>query len=259
MDIASLGGFFLAIAIVGWLAISGGDPRVLMDTHAAVVVFGGAIAATMIRFPLHSTLYGFPIGLKYTFSMRKVSTRALIDEIGQLADLVRKKGPLALENTPVSDQFLAKGVRYIADGYDAEFIRDSLERERDLLLMRLSEGEKIFRSIGDCAPAFGMVGTLIGMVQMFANMADPSTLGPYMAIALCATLYGAIVQNFIGLPIADKLHLKFAEEDLNQTLIIDGILQIRDAKSPALVREMLQAYLPEKHRDREDADLDEAA
>lgn len=258
MDISSIIGFGLAAAVVGWLAVSGGDASVLVDMHAAVCVFGGAIAATMVRFPLHATLHGFPVGLKYTFTMRKVSTRALIDEIGALADIVRKKGPLALENAAVSDPFLAKGVRYIADGYDADFIRDSLERERDLLLVRLSEGEKIFRSIADCAPAFGMVGTLIGMVQMFANMADPSTLGPYMAIALCATLYGAVVQNFIGMPIADKLHLKFAEEDLNQTLIIDGILQIRDAKSPALVREMLQAYLPEKHRDRED-ELDEAA
>ena len=259
MDISSIVGFAVAIGVIMLLAITGGDPRVLLDSHAAIVVFGGAIAATMIRFPLAATLHGFPVGLKYTFSMRKVSTRALIDEIGQLAEIVRKKGPLALENTPVSDPFLAKGVRYIADGYDSEFIRDSLERERDLLLVRLSEGEKIFRSIGDCAPAFGMVGTLIGMVQMFANMSDPSTLGPYMAIALCATLYGAVVQNFIGLPIADKLHLKFAEEDLNQTLIIDGILQIREAKSPALVREMLQAYLPEKHRDRDDAELEEAA
>ncbi len=258
MDFASIFGFLLAAGIVGWLATSGGDASVLLDFHAAVCVFGGALAATMIRFPLHAVLHGFPVGIKYTFSMRKVSTRQLIDEIGGLAELVRKSGPLSLENAKVSDGFLAKGVRYVADGYDAEFIRDSLERERDLLLMRLSEGEKIFRSIADCAPAFGMVGTLIGMVQMFANMADPSTLGPYMAIALCATLYGAIVQNFIGMPIADKLHLKFAEEDLNQTLIIDGILQIRDAKSPALVREMLQAYLPEKHRDRE-GDLAEAA
>jgi chemotaxis protein MotA len=258
MDISSIFGFVLATAIVLWLAMSGGDAGVLIDYHAAVVVFGGAMAATMIRFPMAATLHGLPVGLKYTFTMRKVSTRALIDEIGNLAEIVRKQGPLALENAKTSDPFLARGVRYIADGYDAEFIRDSLERERDLLLARLSEGEKIFRSIGDCAPAFGMVGTLIGMVQMFANMSDPSTLGPYMAIALLATLYGAIVQNFIGLPIADKLHLKFAEEDLNQTLIIDGILQIRDAKSPALVREMLQAYLPEKHRDRED-DLEEAA
>jgi chemotaxis protein MotA len=257
MDFATLIGFVLAIVVVGGIMLLGGDVSVFLDSHSAIIVFGGALAATMIRFPLHATLHGFPVGLKYTFTMRKISTRGLIDEIGTLAELVRKQGPLALENAKTSDPFLAKGVRYIADGYDAEFIRDSLERERDLLLGRLSHGEKIFRSVGDCAPAFGMVGTLIGMVQMFANMSDPSTLGPYMAIALTATLYGALMQNFVGIPIADKLHLKFAEEDLNQTLIIDGILQIRDAKSPALVREMLQAYLPEKHRDREE--LDEAA
>ncbi len=255
MDFATLIGFGLAVAVVGGLMVLGGDPAVFLDSHSVVIVFGGAIAATMIRFPLHATLHGVPVGLKYAFTMRKISPRDLITEIGQLAETVRKSGPLALENVQVSDPFLAKGVRFIADGYDGDFIREGLELERDLLLGRLSEGEKIFRSVGDCAPAFGMVGTLIGMVQMFANMSDPSTLGPYMAIALTATLYGALMQNFVGIPIADKLHLKFAEEDLNLTLIIDGILQIRDAKSPALVREMLQAYLPEKHR----VLLDEAA
>jgi len=255
MDFATLIGFGLATAVVGGLMVLGGDPGVFLDTHSVVIVFGGAIAATMIRFPLHATLHGVPVGLKYAFTMRKISPRDLITEIGQLAETVRKSGPLALENVQVSDPFLAKGVRFIADGYDGDFIREGLELERDLRPGRLSEGEKIFRSVGDCAPAFGMVGTLIGMIQMFANMSDPSTLGPYMAIALTATLYGALMQNFVGIPIADKLHLKFAEEDLNLTLIIDGILQIRDAKSPALVREMLQAYLPEKHR----VLLDEAA
>lgn len=248
MDIATIAGFVAAMVIVGALMVMGGDPTIFLDSHSSIIVFGGAMAATMIRFPLNAILEGFPVGLRYLFSMRKVSARALIEEIGQLADLVRKQGPLALENASASDTFLAKGIRYIADGYDADFIRESLELDRDLLLMRLSEGEKIFRSIGDCAPAFGMVGTLIGMIQMFANMQDPSTLGPYMAIALTATLYGALMQNFIGIPIADKLHLKFAEEDLNLTLIIDGIMQIREQKSPSLVREMLLAYLPEKHR-----------
>jgi chemotaxis protein MotA len=256
MDLASLIGLVTAVVVVGGIMVMGGDVSIFLDYHAAIIVFGGALAATMIRFPLNTILAGGPVGLKYAFTMRKVTPRDLIAEISQLADLVRKNGPLALENAKTSDPFLSKGVRYIADGYDSEFIKSTLELERDLLLMRLGAGEKIFRSIGDCAPAFGMVGTLVGMVQMFANMDDPSTLGPYMAIALTATLYGALVQNFLGLPIADKLHLKFAEEELNQTLILDGVLQIRDAKSPALVREMLQAYLPEKHRD---VLLDEAA
>ena len=103
-----------------------------------------------------------------------------------------------------------------------------------------------------------MIGTLIGMVQMFANMTDPSKLGPFMAVALLATFYGALVANLFCLPIADKLHLKLIDEEINRTLIIDGILMIRDSKSPTLVREMLLAYLPEKHR-HADAEEDEAA
>jgi chemotaxis protein MotA len=97
-----------------------------------------------------------------------------------------------------------------------------------------------------------MIGTLIGMVQMFANMTDPSKLGPFMAVALLATFYGAAVANLLCLPIADKLHLKLVDEEINRTLIIDGILMIREAKSPTLVREMLLAYLPEKHRHSEE-------
>ena len=149
-------------------------------------------------------------------------------------------------------------MRFVADGYDATFIRDNLERDRDNFLTHLDEGQKIYRAIGDCAPAFGMIGTLIGMVQMFANMTDPSKLGPYMAVALLATFYGAAVANLFCLPIADKLQLKLHDEETNRSLIIDGVLMIRDAKSPTLVREMLLAYLPEKHRHAEEDDDDVA-
>jgi chemotaxis protein MotA len=148
----------------------------------------------------------------------------------------------------VSDPFLAQGLRYIADGYDKDFIRDTMERDRDNFLQRLDEGSKVYRAIGDCAPAWGMIGTILGMVTMFANMSDPSKLGPAMATALLATLYGAVIANMIAMPIADKLHIKLEEEEIARTLIIDGVLQMRDAKSPTLVREMLLAYLPQHHR-----------
>ena len=137
---------------------------------------------------------------------------------------------------------------------DQRSVQRREERDRDNFLTHLDEGQKIYRAVGDCAPAFGMIGTLIGMVQMFANMTDPSKLGPFMAVALLATLYGALVANLFCLPIADKLHVKLVEEEINRTLIIDGILMIREAKSPTLVREMLLAYLPEKHREH-DAEL----
>jgi len=248
MDIATGLGLIAGAVVVVSLILMGGDLRMFADSHAFIVIFGGSFAATLIRFPLSSIFHGVPLGLRYVFTMRRVSQRELVDQIAGLAEIVRKQGPIALERVEIEDPFLAKGVRFVADGYDASFIRDNLERERDNFLTHLDEGQKIYRAIGDCAPAFGMVGTLIGMVQMFANMTDPSKLGPYMAVALLATFYGAAVANLLCLPIADKLHLKLHDEEINRTLIIDGVLMLREAKSPTLVREMLLAYLPERHR-----------
>lgn len=253
MDLATIVGFVAGIVVVAALILMGGSLSLFYDIHAVIVIFGGCTAATLIRFPFSALLHGFPMGVRFSFTMRSVHPRELIDEITRLAELTRKSGPVALESANPSDPFLAQAVRYISDGYDREFIRDTLERDRDNFLQRLDEGQKIYRAIGDAAPAWGMVGTLIGMVQMFANMSDASKLGPFMAISLLATLYGALVGNLICLPIADKLHLKLEEEDISRTLIIDGVLQIRDAKSPTVVREMLLAYLPHHNRDLEEA------
>jgi chemotaxis protein MotA len=251
MDIATSLGLLAGLIVVSALILMGGDFRMFYDVHAVIVIFGGSLAATLIRFPLSAILHGVPLGAKFAFTLRRTTARDLVDELASLAEISRKQGPVGLEKVETDDPFLAKGIRYVADGYDATFIRDNLERDRDNFLMHLDEGSKIYRAVGDCAPAFGMVGTLIGMVQMFSNMSDPSKLGPFMAVALLATLYGALVANLVCLPLADKLHVKLIDEETNRTLIIDGILMIRDSKSPALVREMLLAYLPEKHRETE--------
>lgn len=248
MDLATSGGLVVGVIVVLALILMGGDLKTFYDIHAIIVIFGGAFAATLVRFPLHTIMEALPFGMKHSFTLRQVKPRELVDEIAKLADLARRNGPIALESVEVSDPFLAKGIRYVADGYDADFIRDTMERDRDNFLGQLHEGDRVYRAIGDCAPAFGMIGTLIGMVQMFSNMSDPSTLGPFMAIALLATLYGAALANMFCLPIADKLAGKLAEEEVNQSLIIDGVLQIRESKNPALIREMLLAYLPEHHR-----------
>jgi len=252
MDIATGLGLLAGVGVTCLVILMGGDLHMFVSEHAAIVIFGGSFAATLIRFPLSSIMHGLPLGAKFAFSMRRMTQRELVDELAGLAEIARKQGPVGLEKVEIEDPFLAKGIRFVADGYDTTFIRDNLERDRDNFLTHLDEGQKIYRAIGDCAPAFGMIGTLIGMVQMFANMTDPSKLGPFMATALLATLYGALVANLFCLPIADKLHIKLEEEEISRTLIIDGVLQMRDAKSPALVREMLLAYLPEKHRHSEE-------
>ena len=249
MDIATALGFVLGIGVVLLLVLLGGDLGMFVDSHAAIVIFGGSSAATLIRFPLSTIIHGIPMGMKFAFNLRRITAHDLVEQISHLADVARKQGPIGLEKEVIEDTFLAKGIRYVADGYDSDFIRDNLERDRDNFLTHLEEGSKVYRAIGDCAPAFGMVGTLIGMVQMFANMSDASKLGPFMAVALLATLYGALVSNILCLPIADKLHGRLIDEEINRSLIIDGVLMIRDSKSPGVVREMLLAYLPEHKRD----------
>jgi chemotaxis protein MotA len=251
MDITTGLGLLAGTIVIAVMMLLGGDLHTFVSEHAIIIIFGGSFAATLIRFPLSAILHGLPLGAKFAFTMSRLSARDLVDELARIAEIARKQGPVGLEKVETNEPFLAKGIRFVADGYDLEFIRDNLERDRDNFLMHLDEGGKIYRAIGDCAPAFGMIGTLIGMVQMFANMTDPSKLGPFMATALLATLYGALVANLICLPIADKLHGKLLDEETNRTLIIDGILMIRDSKSPTLVREMLLAYLPEKHRHEE--------
>src|SRR3984957_13694376 len=251
MDIMTGAGLAAGTIVIATMMLLGGDIHMFISEHAIIIIFGGSIAATMIRFPLGVMLHGLPLGAKFAFTMSRLSGRGLVDELPRIAEIARKQGPVGLKRVETDEPFLAKGIRYIADGYDMEFIRDNLERDRDNFLMHLDEGSKIYRAIGDCAPAFGMIGTLIGMVQMFANMTDPSKLGPVMATALLATLYGALVANLICLPIADKLHGKLVDEEINRTLIIDGVLMIRESKSPTLVRELLVAYLPEKHRSQE--------
>lgn len=248
MDLATIVGTAMGVGVVILLMLMDGNVSIYISEHAFIVIFGGATASTIIRYPFSAMLHGLPMGMKFALQMRALDPRALIEEITKIAEIMRKSGPMALENHKVDDPFLAQGIRYVVDGYDAEFIQKTMEMDRDTFLAHLNEGQKIYRAIGDCAPAWGMIGTLLGMVGMFANMSDPSTLGPFMATALLATLYGALVANLFCLPIADKLHVKQEEEDVSRSLIIDGVLQIRAAKSPGIIREMLVSYLPDHHK-----------
>lgn len=249
MDLATIIGMLAGTGLIVGAIMAGGTLSQFVDAPSFLIVVGGGIAATLIRFPLASIGKAAATGAKNSFTHKKTEPRAMIEKLTELADIVRKSGPLGLENVEVEDKTLAKGVQYIADGYELDFIRSSLERERDLTLERLDEGQKVFKALGDAAPAFGMIGTLVGLVQMLAAMDDPAAIGPAMAIALLTTLYGAVVSNLICLPMADKLTMKIESEDLNQTLIIDGVVSIREGKSPNLVKEMLLAYLPEKMRE----------
>ena len=234
--------------VVAVAILIGGDVGTFVNVPSLLIVVGGGFAATVIRFPLANVFSALILGGKIAFTHKNTNPKEMIDLIAELAQVVRKDGPLGLENAEIDDEFLKKGAQYVADGYDEKLIAEALERERDLNLERLDEGQRIYKAVGDAAPAFGMIGTLVGLVQMLSTMDDPSTIGPAMAVALLTTLYGAVIANLIALPIADKLSTKMKIDEVYQTLAIDGVLQLRAGKNPNMIREMLVSYLPEKQR-----------
>lgn len=248
MDLATLIGIFAGFGIIVAAIFVGGELSTFADVPSVLIVVGGGLAATLIRFPLSGILGAFALGGKIAFTHKKSSPSDIIEKLTEMSEIIRKDGPLGLENVEIDEETLAKGVQFITDGYEADFIKENMEREADLGLQRLEEGQRVFKALGDAAPAFGMIGTLVGLVQMLATMDDPATIGPSMAIALLTTMYGAVLSNLICLPMADKMESKFKVDEQKSALIIDGVLQLRANKSPAVIKEMLVAYLPEKQR-----------
>lgn len=248
MDFATIGGIVAGFFVVGLAIAMGGAVSVFFNAPSFLIVIGGAISATVLRFPVGEVLTALTTGVRIAFLDHQRAPRDLLEEVRSLANIARRQGPMGLERAPVSDPFLARGKQMIADGLSSVHLREQLSRERELEIQRLVDGEKVFRAIGEAAPAFGMIGTIVGLVKMLWTMDDPATIGPSMAIALLTTLYGALVAYVFALPIADKLALKLDVQETNLSLMIDGLCQVADRKSPDAITDMLIVYLPEKAR-----------
>jgi chemotaxis protein MotA len=248
MDIATVGGVVAGLFIVGLAIALSGSVSLFVNGPSLLIVVGGAASATVLRFPLEQIASALVTGARTAFLDHARRPADILEDLRVLAQVVRRQGPMGLERTPVTEPFLARGKQMIADGLSATDLRAQLTRERDLEIQRLVDGEKIFRAIGESAPAFGMIGTVVGLVQMLSTMNDPSAIGPAMAIALLTTLYGALIAYVIALPIADKLALKLEAQETNLSLIIDGLVQVSERRSPDAITDMLIVYLPEKAR-----------
>jgi len=260
VDIATLigivGGFGM---LFGAIMIEGSNPMSFLSLLATIVVVGGGTMAVMGRYTLAGFLHGVSNAFKGVLFYKKVSPIQLIDQIAEIAETMRRQGPIALEQIEIADPFMKRGVRMIADGFSAEAIRASLERERDLDYERIHHGHVIFKAFGEAAPGMGMVGTLIGLVSMFGHMDDPKKIGPGMAIALLTTLYGAVLANVFALPIADKLANRAEEEGTNRSLMIEALVMIREGRNPATIKDELASYLPLHTRHKLLEDEQEAA
>ncbi len=216
-----------------------------------MIVVGGTIAATLIKFTLMDVLGSMGIAMK-TFFVKVVSPIAAIETITELAQIARKEGLLGLDGKEFDDEFLAKGMGMMIDGVSPEQVQMVLNRELQYSTERHKKGQNIFKGMGSAAPAFGMVGTLIGLVQMLANMSDPASIGPAMSVALLTTLYGAVIANLIALPLADKLHLRSKEEALARQLTIAGVAAIQRGDHPRLIEDQLKVFLAPKARGSSD-------
>ncbi|MBC8339311.1 MAG: MotA/TolQ/ExbB proton channel family protein [Rhodospirillales bacterium] len=256
MDIATLLGLVIGVTVVT-LAImtgSGGDMSIFLNLPGFLIVCGGTFASTLIKFPIAGVFVAFFVGTKAAFVNEKETPREIVDLTMRLVKRARKVGLLGLEKISVRNNFFRKGVQLCADGREADVIRKMMTREMELAIQRQEVGEKVFRAIGESAPAFGMVGTLVGLVQMLSTMEDPTAIGRAMAVALLTTLYGVLIAQLIALPISDKLEAKNEIERANRVLIIEAIVQIHERNNPTAVLDILEAYLPEKQRGRRDGD-----
>jgi len=247
VDLATLVGVLGALALIVISMLMSGELGMFVNGPSLVIVVGGTIFAVMAKYGLGQFLGAGKVAGKSFFN-KNPDPLDLITEIVGLADEARKGGLLSLEGKEVSSAFLQRGIQLLVDGHDPEVVRSLLARDRSAAVARHLSGASIFAGMAEMAPAMGMIGTLIGLVAMLANMDDPKSIGPAMAVALLTTLYGAIIANGICGPMADKLKLRAAEEVMIKSLVIDALLAIQNGQNPRVIDTMLRNYLPEGKR-----------
>lgn len=250
MDIGTIAG--LVIAIIGialGIVLGGGNPAALIDIPSICVVGGGTLGTLVLAFPLANVLKVHSVFLKSVFGTPPDPADTIRDLV-KYAEVARRDGILSLEGMidDMRDPFIVRGIKMAVDGTDPDLIRVILETEVEAMIDRHADAKKMLDNAGKYAPAFGMIGTLMGLIFMLQNMDDPSAIGPGMAVALITTMYGAIIANVITGPIADKLTTNDASETLLRTIIIAGVMAIQSGDNPRVVETKLLTYLPPDKR-----------
>ena len=247
MDLATLVGLVGSFVIIISAIILGGSAGMFLDPASFLIVLVGSTFVVLMQYPLSQFLGAGKVAVK-AFMFKSVPLDALIDEIFNLADAARKGGLLSLEGMDVSHPFMSKGIQMLVDGHDGAVVKSQMNKDMKMAFDRHDAGAKVFKAFGDTGPAMGMIGTLIGLVQMLANMDDPKSIGPAMAVALLTTLYGAMLANMVALPIQAKLENRANEELMAQQLIIDALLAIQAGQNPRVIDGLLKTYIAEGKR-----------
>jgi len=252
VDFATLIGLVGAILLIASAIILGAAPGVFINSASLLIVVGGSLFVVLAKFSVGQFLGAFKAAIR-AFKFKLPDTEESIDEIIDIAQVARKEGVLGLESREVSSPFLRQGIQMLVDGQTADTVKELLSKERLMTLDHNRSGAKVFTALGDVAPAMGMIGTLVGLVQMLSNMEDPKSIGPAMAVALLTTLYGAMIATMLAGPIADKLTLRMTEEARLQSLYTDALVAIQEGKNPRIIEQLLTSYLPPNKRERSDS------
>jgi len=252
MDVASVLGLLLGLGLV-MLAIAGGSLSTLaafLDVPSLLLVLGGSVGAVLLSFPLRD-LRKFPATVRKVFFNRPVDLHDVTEQIVTLSQVARREGLLALEGqlTEITHPALVLGVQLIVDGTRPEIVESLLRSEMEAMSSRHSVGRNVMAQLGRFTPAFGLIGTLVGLVLMFCNLSDPDAIGPGMAAALLTTLYGSILANLLFLPSAEKLGLIHDQELLAMEIILRGVLAIQAGEHPQVVERRLTTFVPYGERD----------
>jgi chemotaxis protein MotA len=249
VDLATIVGLVLGIACVLAALVIGGSFISYVDPASLMIVLGGGTAATLTAFPLARFMKLPRISARALFH-KTMDPAEMVDSIVGLAEVARRDGILALENSlnNIEDPFLISGIQMAVDGTDPDVIEQVMEADLENLIERHESGKGMLESLGRYAPAFGMIGTLIGLVAMLSGMDDPKAIGAGMAAALLTTLYGALIANVVFLPMADKLGVRTSEETLLKTMIIQGVMSIQSGDNPRNVESKLLTFLPPTSR-----------
>ncbi|PSF13512.1 flagellar motor protein PomA [Marinobacter fuscus] len=248
MDILTLVGLLAGTLIVILAMLANASALTFLNLPGLAIVLGGTFAVTLIKFRMPSVISAFRLAFRTVFTDRLARPAELIREVGVLARVVRKEGILGLENHDTRDEFLKKAINLCVDGHPPELVEEALLQDTQQSAERYEVAERVFRGIGESAPAIGMLGTLVGLVQMLNTLDDPSSIGPAMAVALLTTLYGAFIAQLMALPLADKLQLKAEDDARNQMLIITSIKSIMRGENPRVMTELLSSYVSPEHR-----------
>jgi len=250
MDIATIVGVFLGFMVVIGAIVVGGGWQSFIHVPSMAITMGGMLCATLIHFSLPQFLGIFSV-IKKTIIAKIPSQSELIQKMVNFAAINRRDGALALEQEipNLDNSFFIKGLQMLVDGRDSEQIRDFMSVEVQYLQERHSTGKKILEFMGAAAPAFGMIGTLIGLVQMLRSLDSPDAIGGGMAVALLTTFYGALAANLIFIPLAGKLGIYSKAESTTIEMIVEGICSIAQGDNPTVVREKLQAFMSQGRRE----------